>query len=325
MAGFDMDGTLITTKSGKAFSIDKDDWKFINDTTILSKIHKLYIDGYNIVIITNQSKFNAKNSHLKQKIENITNILNIPILVFVAVTHNKYRKPMNGFLSYFNEHYFPLNIDGSFYVGDAIDNKLDHSNCDLLFAKNCGLKFHYFAHFFDVPTKRKIPTIIEPIQIPKHIPVDISNYDVIITVGAPSSGKSTFAIDNLPEYQNTSLDKFGANKSKFTKDLAGLMKSHTKTIIDNTSPTHETRLELVQKIRDSWPTAKILILDFKLSKEIAKHLNMYRCQTTGRYIPDIVYNVYYKKYTDPMSDNIEGVDVKSYIPSFSGDAFKYYY
>jgi len=29
IAGFDLDGTIITTKSGKAFAVSVDDWKYV--------------------------------------------------------------------------------------------------------------------------------------------------------------------------------------------------------------------------------------------------------------------------------------------------------
>lgn len=50
--GFDMDSTLIKTKSGKTFAVSKDDWVLLYDN-IPEKIQQYHSDGFRIVIFTN--------------------------------------------------------------------------------------------------------------------------------------------------------------------------------------------------------------------------------------------------------------------------------
>jgi bifunctional polynucleotide phosphatase/kinase len=317
MYGFDLDGTLITTKSGKKFAVDDNDWKFITQDVYI-RLLDLYNKNYNIVIITNQSKFSDL---IRLKIEHIVEQIHIPILVFVASTHNKYRKPMTGFLDYFNTNYFNIDCNNSYYVGDAMDNKLDHSNCDLLFAKNCGFNFQYYANFFNIKTSRNIPDIT-PIKLPTpSIKPDLSKYNVIITVGAPAIGKTTFALENQDYYQ-VSNDKHNGSKSMFLKDLKLGLTTYKRVIIDNTSPDTETRQNLINIINENLPNAKILILNFNVPRDIVEYLNNYRCNTTNKYIPAIAYNIFYKKYTQPISN--DQIDVINYIPEYKIDTSKFY-
>lgn len=53
MAGFDMDWTIIKTKSGKTFAVDSDDWDFLFPE-VKPKLQQLHKDGFRIVIFTNQ-------------------------------------------------------------------------------------------------------------------------------------------------------------------------------------------------------------------------------------------------------------------------------
>ena len=67
IAGFDMDGTLITTKSGKVFAVDKTDWRLLYEQQTVKQLEKLYEDErYKIVIMTNQVTNFSVSSHFQQ-------------------------------------------------------------------------------------------------------------------------------------------------------------------------------------------------------------------------------------------------------------------
>ena len=53
VAGFDMDWTIIRTKTGKTFPKSKDDWLLLFDDCTKNKMRDLHDDGYHVVVFTN--------------------------------------------------------------------------------------------------------------------------------------------------------------------------------------------------------------------------------------------------------------------------------
>ena len=79
IAAFDMDGTLITTKSGRVFPLDHKDWRLLYDNRTIEKLESLYSEGYKVVIITNQAGLASgklKLDDFKAKVESIVMKLN---------------------------------------------------------------------------------------------------------------------------------------------------------------------------------------------------------------------------------------------------------
>lgn len=125
IAGFDLDQTLITTKSNKKFPIDKNDWKWLYPNT-KDILNKFFTTGYEIIIITNQGAIKnskTKISEFKAKIENIEiDILkdfpNIKFQIYCMPNKDIYRKPYPTILNIIK-----FDRSDSFYCGDAAGRK----------------------------------------------------------------------------------------------------------------------------------------------------------------------------------------------------------
>ena len=331
LACFDLDGTLIKTKSGLGRPKNRDDWQWFGPNIITKLRHLAENEGYYIVICTNQSQFSE---HIKEKIEIICELLGIPILVMVSTGYTKYRKPMIGFWDYLINLFPMVKKDNCFYVGDSISEE-DYSKCDLLWAYNVGIKFYYSYHFFenldDVLKNRIVPIPKIPDFTIKNNEnciqlTSISNYDIVVLIGPPAIGKSTFAKQLVNEYayQCISLDDF-ETKGKFNKKLLEFLEMGFKIVIDNNNYALKSRNELLDNIVENRPNANILALKINPSsnqREIAEYLNFHRCYTQGKWIPAVVYNTYYKKYIAPTLK--EGFNrIANYFIEYTG-LDKYY-
>uniref|UniRef100_A0A182T3N0 PNK FHA domain-containing protein n=1 Tax=Anopheles maculatus TaxID=74869 RepID=A0A182T3N0_9DIPT len=124
VAAYDMDGTLIKTKSGNVFPKSIDDWQ-IAFPEVPGKLKSLHRNGFKLVIFTNQAgigKGKVRIEDFRQKIEALVRKLSVPMQVFIATGAGKYRKPRPGmWQTLCDSHNDGVAIDRvrSFYVGDA--------------------------------------------------------------------------------------------------------------------------------------------------------------------------------------------------------------
>lgn len=87
-----MDGTLIRTKSGLVFPKDCNDWQLLYHD-VPGKLKQLHMNGYKIVIFTNQaglSRGKFKISDFKGKIEKVVQKIGVPIQVWYNYNYNIY-------------------------------------------------------------------------------------------------------------------------------------------------------------------------------------------------------------------------------------------
>ncbi len=165
IASFDMDWTLIRTKTGNTFPKGKDDWLMLYDEDkpgdSKKKLRSLHEEGFQIVVFTNQAgvAIGRQNvSDLNHKFKEIHSHVGVPIIFLAATVSNKVtgtgaemRKPQLGMWNYLLKSIYEVgeqDVDkvASFYCGDAAGRKqagFDDFSCDdMVFSINLGLKFY---------------------------------------------------------------------------------------------------------------------------------------------------------------------------------------
>ncbi|XP_002524515.3 polynucleotide 3'-phosphatase ZDP isoform X1 [Ricinus communis] len=158
IAAFDFDGCLAQTSIKR---IGADAWSLMYPS-IPKKLQGLYKDGYKLVIFTNESNIdrwkNKRQVAVDSKIGRLNNFIRrvkVPIQVFIACADSKvedpFRKPKPGMWQIMERHFnsgISIDLDQSFYVGDAAGRNNDHSDADIRFAQAVGLKFFVPEDYF---------------------------------------------------------------------------------------------------------------------------------------------------------------------------------
>lgn len=178
IAGFDMDETIITTKSGTRFGDGVWDWRIKYPGTAL-KLKELEANQPNdaiivLAIFTNQGAINnTKRSKslsgfthkISSVIKKLGTLTSLPIVIYAATRDpqaNKNvlaqkaaslaRKPDIGMfqqlLADINATREDISLESSFFCGDAAGRPGDFSECDLGIAKNMGVNFYTPEQYF---------------------------------------------------------------------------------------------------------------------------------------------------------------------------------
>lgn len=142
IAAFDLDDTLIKTKSGCKFPISEQDWMWTYES-VPQKIKELQSQGYECMLFSNQYRLKQIT---KNKIIHICEELQIG--AYVAKQKDNYRKPSIGMWELLLSTHETVDYEKSFFVGDAAGRQGDFSNSDLLFAQNIGVQFYVPEDFF---------------------------------------------------------------------------------------------------------------------------------------------------------------------------------
>ncbi|RPB28575.1 PNK3P-domain-containing protein [Terfezia boudieri ATCC MYA-4762] len=261
IAAFDLDSTLIKTSSGATFAKSESDWMWW-DPVVPTKLKELHSEGrvYNVTIFTNQGgikldKPGPKLNIFKLKVSAILSALDIPLTLYGATENDKYRKPRSGMWDKMVDDYgtdiHGLNKEESLLVGDAAGRDGDFSASDRYFAFNVGIKFHTPEEYFLGHQPKPVKDVFNPTELATPtVPASaistkfskINDPEVVILVGSPGAGKSTFVKRYLAPlgYQRVNQDTLKTREKclKTAVEFLGVKKS---VVVDATNPDIDTR------------------------------------------------------------------------------------
>lgn len=328
--GLDFDHTIVKPHNGNTYPKNSDDWQWLYPC-IPEVIRKYYNNGYCIVIFTNQNR-----TFKLEQIYNVMNILDIPYKVYIG-KNKEYKKPSRYMFDLFinndtdnsdntnntgktksvnsvivNE----IDYTNSLYVGDALGRRNDWSDCDLKYALNCGLNYKSPEEFYNI--KDKETTII------KHPCEVIEKQELVLMVGYPASGKTTYTklyeTEKGTETETKTETKTGTliennnyvvlhgdvlkTESKIKKNMKELLKLGKSIVIDATNPSKKKRKSFIDYSKNINPDIKTRIIHFTGDISECMERNNKREIT----VPSIAFYMYRKNYEEPTSDEVDIID-----------------
>ncbi|XP_068154098.1 uncharacterized protein F21D5.5 [Drosophila tropicalis] len=344
IAGYDMDGTIIKTKSGNVFPKNTDDWQIIYPE-VPEKLQRLHKDGFKVCFFTNQggiARGKVKLDDFKVKIKQIVKKLAVPIQVFIAVGSN-YRKPLPGMWEFLKNELndsVAIKLERSFFVGDAAGRpetgkgvtkrRKDHSLADRLFATNIGISFYTpEVHFLNQRVEQWNKPDFDPTAVhdaisqfePDNVEFDATKCEMIIMVGLPGSGKSHFCQEILAgkKYKILNADTLGSVQSCLAASERAL-KSGTSCVIDNTNVDVASRKKFINLANGLNVPIRCFVMNVTPGQ--VKHNIAYRELSDANHskINDMVFNMMKKKYQVPtLEEGFASIHKVNFKPQFSND------
>jgi bifunctional polynucleotide phosphatase/kinase len=176
IAAFDLDSTLVETTSATPFPRSGSDWKWM-DAHVKEHLRSICngtippgledkLDqsvDYRLVVFSNQGGVVSETGkkryiYLKERVTAIAKDLGVSMLFYGATkpkkgSDDKYRKPLRAMWDVMvddlvKDDQRQIDLEGSFFVGDAAGRPSDFSDSDAEFAKVVGLKFFTPEQFF---------------------------------------------------------------------------------------------------------------------------------------------------------------------------------
>jgi DNA 3'-phosphatase len=279
------------------------------------RYRKVHAKGYRTVLFSNQKNLVERSMDIafKEKLTAIARKSSVPFQILAALKDDIYRKPETGFITYFTDTLgHGIDREVSFYVGDAAGRPAakgrakDFSDSDLMFARNAGLRFYVPEEFFFADEssltewKNEIhgaqafdPSLIPrdlPLFMPTSSPLVLETQELIVFVGMPGSGKSTFAKKYLEPHGYVIVNQDTLKSRKACCRMAEqLLLEGKSVVIDNTNPDAATRklyIDLcMSSVSDGIDNAdgkksiSARCFYFQTSEELARHCNVFREQT----------------------------------------------
>lgn len=308
---FDLDYTLIKTKSGKKFPINKSDWELLYHS-VSEKIFQL--SDSIIGIISNQKGLKTQEQKVDwvDKIKQINMFIKIDF-VFASISDDRYRKPLPGSFEFVKEKFASIDWDGLvvkkkiYYIGDAFGRPNDFSDTDIKYALNNNFKFKTPEIFFDVNKEDgksgsvDYPNInyfteLEQTNLFDKLDIIVRTYNkiLIITIGLPASGKSFIRkelVKRYPQFTYSNNDDVH-DKVQSRMLIKKISTDYDFVIDDNTNLDKSIRDSKLSQFKSYYKVG--IWFDYNL--ELCWHFNWMRMYWFGaKLLPKITYYSLRKK------------------------------
>ncbi|ORX69307.1 PNK3P-domain-containing protein [Linderina pennispora] len=323
------------------------DWRFHHPKVpeLLRNVHK---QGYKIVIISNQNglkpnkgstALTKKAVEFRDKISQIAKQLDVPFTILAATAKDYLRKPSPGMWIAAELDNAGVAVDRSLscYVGDAAGRpgkgkaKPDFSDSDLAFALNLNVPFYVPEEVFtkDIlskdepfrcprrrtgPLAASIPRELVSKLATRAAKADKDNRLLVLLVGPPASGKSTFAAKHLVPlgFEHISMDTLKTPRKCLATASSALFKG-TPVVIDNTNPDPAARkayIDAGKKLRANLPQSRFLH-----ATEPGQSLGDLPARLDK--VPDVAYNMFFKRLALPdAKEGLSEIIHYPFIPKF---------
>ncbi|KAK3346958.1 polynucleotide kinase 3 phosphatase-domain-containing protein [Lasiosphaeria hispida] len=337
IAAFDLDSTLIATATGKKHAGDAADWKWWHHS-VPGRLRELYNDEeYQVVIFTNQGgltlhpdpkskppkSLQNRVASFKQKCSVVLSQLDLPVTLYAATGKDMYRKPRPGMWNEMKDDYeldeSDIDHENCIFVGDAGGRiaelkgaPKDFSCSDRNLAHNIGIRFQTPEEFFLGKKPREFARDFDPKTIPfaeqddnDGIVFEKKNEkDMILFVGNPGAGKSTFFWRHLEPlgYERINQDIL-KSKDKCFKAAADLLKDGESVVIDNTNPDPSIRAQWIELA--SKHKVPIRCVWFKTPMQLCEHndavrsLNKLLNPESRQSLPKLAFNGFGSRFKEP--------------------------
>lgn len=284
LAVFDFDWTMVKPTGGRKFPKDENDWVWWR-STVPKVLKELAKSKYRMIILTDQSK-----EWKITMIKNVIKQLKIPFTVIVGVDKNM-QKPNPAL---FQSEIMNFDKDTSFYVGDAAGREGEWSDKDKVFANKIGMKFYTPEEIFPMEYKP-----FPDISIPKH-------NEVIIMIGSPGSGKSTFIQQQLVPKGYYIVD--GDTLKLPHKMLDDASKHLDQSIVfDATNGTKERRKYYIDFAKEHQLPVRCVWVNTSIG-EALDNVKIRR-EKTGKNVPNVAVFQYHKKFQEPTEEECTVIKV----------------
>ncbi|CAD6573099.1 MAG: hypothetical protein TREMPRED_000722 [Tremellales sp. Tagirdzhanova-0007] len=345
---YDFDGTLIKPRSGAAFPSSRNDWAWWHPS-VPARLKAEWEEGKHIVVISNQGDGREKiRKEWRAKLPLVAAKMpsNVPIRILAGLSKvDVYRKPNIGMFQVVEEVYrskgFQIDLERSLFVGDAAGRvaaqgkRKDHSDTDLKFALNVGLKFltpeeHFLSH--PRPTYPIPPTGFHPAKlgnlaalphiVPSNTSITSEEVEIVCFVGPPAAGKTSFFRKHFAHrYGHVNQDML-RSREKCLAVAEELLVSGRSAVVGKFSCSHNTNRN--RETRAHWIrlaarlNVPIRLFHFLCPIELAKHNNMYRAcyaspdEPVRELLPGSAFSGYVGQFEAPTLgegfDQIRGVN-----------------